>query len=168
MVAHDAPEAACTCGFHLLRERPTDRGCLVRGRAAGWGRLVEHEAGWRCEVARPLELLVARGRLRRAAPGVSPEAVAAELGSRYRCPVALEEGLDPPPRWSPPVVAALAAAGVTPALAVQGGPLGVSGLTVFGAAVMTLGVLGARQWAADRPDRGGRPDGPRPVGDGVD
>jgi hypothetical protein len=29
---------------------------LVLGRARGWGRVIPHEHGWRCEYAAPLEL----------------------------------------------------------------------------------------------------------------
>jgi hypothetical protein len=64
---HEAPDEACTCGIYAAREPatvwtylrgrddpPTIRSVL--GRVALWGRVVEHEHGWRVSHAVPLEL----------------------------------------------------------------------------------------------------------------
>jgi hypothetical protein len=65
---HEAPRERCTCGYYLLRDEalalcrgPYWRGiCLfmdtVLGRARGWGKVIPHERGWRCEYAAPVEL----------------------------------------------------------------------------------------------------------------
>jgi hypothetical protein len=91
---HGAPVASCTCGFHLLKEPGADLGAVAEGEALGWGRLVEHAAGWRCEWSRPVRVAIDRSRLERIEPGCDPEAVAAAIRDRYRCQVDL---VDPPP-----------------------------------------------------------------------
>jgi hypothetical protein len=64
---HDAPQQECTCGIYAAREPATvwtylrgrDDPPVVRrvlGRVALWGRVVEHEHGWRASHALPLEL----------------------------------------------------------------------------------------------------------------
>jgi hypothetical protein len=65
--AHEAPDLACGCGIHAAREpsavlsylRGRDEpGTVARvlGRVQLWGRVIEHEGGWRAERARPLEV----------------------------------------------------------------------------------------------------------------
>jgi hypothetical protein len=62
---HDAPAAGCMCGFHAAKDRElalpylvgrNDRGTVDRvlGLVALYGRVIEHEDGWRAEKAYPL------------------------------------------------------------------------------------------------------------------
>ena len=64
---HDAPEENCTCGIHAARDPATvwtylrgrnDPPTVGRalGRVALWGRVVEHEHGWRASHALPLDI----------------------------------------------------------------------------------------------------------------
>jgi hypothetical protein len=56
---HRAPAADCTCGLHGSKAIPLlkrTRGPSVIGRAALWGRVVEHELGYRAEFAYPQRL----------------------------------------------------------------------------------------------------------------
>ena len=56
--AHDAPEANCTCGIYAaksiehLRKNGYDR-CGIYGEVCLWGTVVEHEWGWRAQLAYP-------------------------------------------------------------------------------------------------------------------
>jgi hypothetical protein len=56
---HDAPDPACTCGLHgthgleVLRKTKCP---AVLGRVALWGRVVEHEHGYRAQFAYPQRL----------------------------------------------------------------------------------------------------------------
>lgn len=86
---HAAPVAACTCGFHLLKERGADLGAVAEGEALGWGHVVEHASGWRCEWSRPVRVVIDRNRLDRVEPGCDADAVADALRRRYRCDVEL-------------------------------------------------------------------------------
>ena len=61
---HSAPDFGCGCGYYLLKER---KGAIIGGnegisfvvaKAEGWGLVVEHEAGYRCEYVRPLAFYV--------------------------------------------------------------------------------------------------------------
>jgi hypothetical protein len=77
--AHDAPDERCTCGIHAARS-PDDVTTYLRGRddprtvarvvgrVRVWGRVVEHERGWRASHALPLELVVGDDALRRRLP----------------------------------------------------------------------------------------------------
>src|SRR5207237_8450730 len=62
---HDAPASGCLCGFHAARDREAalpylvgrdERGTVDRvlGLVALYGRVIEHEHGWRAERAYPL------------------------------------------------------------------------------------------------------------------
>lgn len=116
---HGAPVAACTCGFHLLKERGADLGAVAEGEALGWGRLVEHAAGWRCEWSRPVRIAIDRNRLERIEPGCDPDAVAGAIRSRYGCEVELVEPPDAPVEGRRLGLAALVlvgASGVAPLL----------------------------------------------------
>ena len=64
---HGAPHEACTCGIYAARDAAAvwtylrgrddaDTVARVLGRVLLWGRVVEHESGWRAERAYPLEL----------------------------------------------------------------------------------------------------------------
>ena len=77
---HSAPDETCTCGIHAAREpapvltylRGRDEPrtvARVLGRVALWGRVVEHEEGWRAEFAQPVDMarLIRAVRDRRAA-----------------------------------------------------------------------------------------------------
>lgn len=56
----DTPVEDCTCGFWFLcdLEAAICRADPVVGAIQGWGRVVEHEDGWRCEKAQVIALLV--------------------------------------------------------------------------------------------------------------
>jgi len=60
---HDAPNAACTCGIYAARSlesmdrpRPAWAPPPVVGTVSLWGRIVEHELGWRAAFAYPSRL----------------------------------------------------------------------------------------------------------------
>lgn len=93
---HAAPIASCTCGFHLLKERGADLGAVAEGEAVGWGHVVEHQSGWRCEWSRPVRVAIDRTRLERIEPGCDPDEVAAAIRARYRCRVEVVEPDDVP------------------------------------------------------------------------
>ena len=86
---HEAPGIRCSCGIWAFRDRaPAEAtaaayrhsgGAVAYGRVALWGRVVEHERGWRGQRARPLELLLC---------GADDE-VARELVEAYGLPVTL-------------------------------------------------------------------------------
>ena len=65
---HEAPDPACACGIHAAREPAAVLSYLhgrdeprtvarVLGRVQLWGRVVEHEGGWRAERAYPLDFV---------------------------------------------------------------------------------------------------------------
>jgi hypothetical protein len=73
---HVAPAAGCTCGIYAAREpaaawtylRGRDEPHTVArviGRVMLWGRVVEHEGGWRAERAYPLDVYTGDAALRR-------------------------------------------------------------------------------------------------------
>jgi hypothetical protein len=64
---HPAPASDCTCGIYAAREPAAvwtylrgrdevDTVARVLGRVLLWGRLVEHDCGWRAERAYPLDV----------------------------------------------------------------------------------------------------------------
>jgi hypothetical protein len=61
--AHDAPQAKCTCGVYAakslehLRENGYDR-CGIYGEVCLWGTVVEHDRGWRAQLAYPKNLFL--------------------------------------------------------------------------------------------------------------
>jgi hypothetical protein len=66
--SHDAPHEDCSCGIHAARDPASvwtylhgrDDPQTVRrvlGRVLLWGRVVEHELGWRASHARPLDFV---------------------------------------------------------------------------------------------------------------
>jgi hypothetical protein len=66
--SHDPPHEGCACGIHAARDPATvwtylqgrDDPHTVRrvlGRVLLWGRVVEHELGWRASHALPLDLV---------------------------------------------------------------------------------------------------------------
>jgi hypothetical protein len=61
--AHDAPQAKCTCGVYAakslehLRKNGYDR-CGIYGEVCLWGTVVEHERGWRAQLAYPKNLFL--------------------------------------------------------------------------------------------------------------
>jgi hypothetical protein len=66
--AHEAPGESCACGVHAAREPAAVLSYLrgrnepgtigrVLGRVLLWGRVVEHEGGWRASHAYPLDLV---------------------------------------------------------------------------------------------------------------
>ena len=61
--SHDAPQANCTCGVYAakslehLRKNGYDR-CGIYGEVCLWGTVVEHERGWRAQLAYPKNLFL--------------------------------------------------------------------------------------------------------------
>jgi hypothetical protein len=61
--SHEAPQAKCTCGVHAakslehLRKNGYDR-CGIYGEVCLWGTVVEHELGWRAQLAYPKNLFL--------------------------------------------------------------------------------------------------------------
>ena len=57
--SHEAPNVDCSCGLHATRELDLLRRTrcpAVLGRVALWGRVIEHEHGYRAELAYPQRL----------------------------------------------------------------------------------------------------------------
>lgn len=161
---HPAPQVSCRCGFHLLAGPPPDGGAIVRGRATGWGVLVEHEHGWRCRWARPVRLRLSCDRLSRAFPGAAPEAVAEQLAARYRCAVELvgeRREQSPSATLRPSSVLALVVAGAGPGLLAQGGALALAGAGCLLAGLATLALLAVCRRERARGRR--HPRSPEPV-----
>ena len=86
--AHEAPAEHCVCGVYACDDAHAAlfyahrSGSAVVGRTRLWGRVVEHEAGWRAERAYPDAIYVPREQFHDAADGV-----AAHLAHRYGVPV---------------------------------------------------------------------------------
>lgn len=88
------PDSACECGVWALRTRESadevfgayaDSGVPVAiGRVALWGRIIEHNRGWRGQFAYPLDL---------EAFGAAPAAVA-DLAEQYGVPAQLLTAAD--------------------------------------------------------------------------
>jgi hypothetical protein len=61
--SHEAPQAKCTCGVYAakslehLRKNGYDR-CGIYGEVCLWGTVVEHERGWRAQLAYPKNLFL--------------------------------------------------------------------------------------------------------------
>ncbi len=61
--SHEAPQAKCTCGVYAakslehLRKNGYDR-CGIYGEVCLWGTVVEHEWGWRAQLAYPKNLFL--------------------------------------------------------------------------------------------------------------
>jgi hypothetical protein len=61
--SHEAPQAKCTCGVYAakslehLRKNGYDR-CGIYGEVCLWGAVVEHERGWRAQLAYPKNLFL--------------------------------------------------------------------------------------------------------------
>lgn len=50
----EAPQEKCTCGFYLAQNAANAfRYGYVLGEVCGWGKVIEHEDGWRTEYAYP-------------------------------------------------------------------------------------------------------------------
>lgn len=100
---HQAPLEGCSCGLYALREQPPlsllaqylpartpgelDRG-VIWGRVQLAGKVIEHEEGYRGELARVLELVPVRGQ----------ESVAQMLAATYHARVSSELSLLDPVR----------------------------------------------------------------------
>jgi hypothetical protein len=93
-VAHEAPSPSCECGIHAGRELgawdhylavgPEER---VFGRVLLWGAVLEGRAGWRGELARPVEIFVP--------PAVAGAPEVARALQAYGVPVHVLEALEP-------------------------------------------------------------------------
>jgi hypothetical protein len=62
---HESPQGDCRCGVyaaktfgHLRRMRYTESERWIRGEVFLWGRMVEHEEGWRAQFAYPKNFIV--------------------------------------------------------------------------------------------------------------
>jgi hypothetical protein len=81
---HEAPDEQCVCGVYACDEAGAAlfyahrSGSAVVGRTKLWGRVVEHEAGWRAERSYPQAVYVPREHFAETA-----EDVAAHLAHRY-------------------------------------------------------------------------------------
>lgn len=88
---HDSPANGCSCGVWALKN-PRDAWLtrkeyhagrrLALGRVQLWGRVIEHNRGYRAEYARPLSLLLLGGTQKQAD----------ELAAFYRCEVKVRSG----------------------------------------------------------------------------
>lgn len=57
------PTWDCNCGYWLLKDAPPQwwhprHRNEVFGTTTGWGRIIEHEDGWRCEYIKPQSLII--------------------------------------------------------------------------------------------------------------
>jgi hypothetical protein len=88
---HEAgPDAVCACGIWALRQRGgaerlmgsyrDSGGATALGRVALWGRIIEHENGWRGQFAYPLDVVVFNG----------TEEMARDIGDAYAVDVSLD------------------------------------------------------------------------------
>lgn len=105
---HDAPAEGCMCGLYavchpmLLNEIHWDTappegieklpGVLVIGQVSMWGRVIQHERGWRAQHAYPTHLYVF----------TTDTALAETLRERYRVPVACGDEAERLRRTLPP------------------------------------------------------------------
>jgi len=60
---HEAPQATCTCGIYAAKsfDDLRDQGYLrrgIRGEVYLWGKVIEHQSGWRAQFAYPKTLLL--------------------------------------------------------------------------------------------------------------
>ncbi len=91
---HEAPDEQCACGVYACDDANAAlfyahrSGSAVVGRTKLWGRVVEHEAGWRAERSYPESVYVPREHFEETA-----DDVAAHLARRYGVPVYVVEEL---------------------------------------------------------------------------
>ena len=91
---HEAPHEQCVCGVYACDDANAAlfyahrSGSAVVGRTKLWGRVVEHEAGWRAERSYPESVYVPREHFEETA-----DDVAAHLARRYGVPVRVVEEL---------------------------------------------------------------------------
>lgn len=95
--SHEAPDPDCMCGFWALQTEEQMHAVmtlalaelgrsvvLAYGRVQLWGRVIEHDLGYRAQFARPYDITVVQG----------SDATAAGLRDRYACDV--NPGVAPP------------------------------------------------------------------------
>jgi hypothetical protein len=91
---HEAPDEQCVCGVYACDDANAAlfyahrSGSAVVGRTKLWGRVVEHEAGWRAERSYPESVYVPREQFEETA-----DDVAAHLSRRYGVAVHVVEEL---------------------------------------------------------------------------
>jgi hypothetical protein len=100
--AHTIPQADCSCGIYAFKTRQDLEGSEyaqmpVHGRVALWGRVIEHEHGYRAQRAYPAQLWVAAH---------LPIGVVDQLRTKYGVPIvgtfpAGGEWVEPPPAAPP-------------------------------------------------------------------
>ncbi|MGB6477082.1 MAG: hypothetical protein WBF04_23765 [Candidatus Sulfotelmatobacter sp.] len=82
--SHEAPQAKCTCGVYAakslehLRKKGYDR-CGIYGEVCLWGTVVEHERGWRAQLAYPENLFLSPDALPFTLAEISPRLQALTL-----------------------------------------------------------------------------------------
>lgn len=107
-ISHDAPDAGCNCGLHAYYElypHLTTAPRMVAGAIVAWGRVVEHERGFRAQYARPLALLDARSYRPAMNHNMGPsEAAIRAVADAYDVPVLDRLELDAYARWHGQVV----------------------------------------------------------------
>lgn len=86
---HDAPDPRCTCGIYaarslqaLDRPRPAWPPPPVVGTVSLWGRVIEHERGWRAAFAYPARLLLVCAMCAWFEPGPGTPSTVHEFGGR--------------------------------------------------------------------------------------
>jgi hypothetical protein len=90
----DAPVASCRCGIYATATEEAARHIAttwcgeVLGRVALWGRVIEHQTGWRAEYAYPIELGLVAYRS-------SGEPLRAALEGAYGVPVSIWKPVGP-------------------------------------------------------------------------
>jgi hypothetical protein len=57
---HTAPHAGCSCGIYVAasRDEASHYGHGIAVEVFGWGRVIEHSGGWRCQFAYPKKIYV--------------------------------------------------------------------------------------------------------------
>lgn len=89
--SHDAPHPECSCGLYayasqdLMEERYVGavHNAYVCGAVIAWGKVCEHEDGWKAQFARPLCLKEEAGR----------ENLVSKIAENYRIPIVPEDML---------------------------------------------------------------------------
>lgn len=81
--AHRAPDRSCECGVYATKRAPDVPLSAVAGPVYLWGRVIEHELGYRAEFAYPHELTLVYGH----ATSPFDQRSARELERTYRVPV---------------------------------------------------------------------------------
>lgn len=79
-VVHEAPKQDCSCGVYACEREleiqyNAENGPFVWGRVALWGRVVQHNKGWRAQYAYPVSLVLVNAPHNGIYPGMSSDYV---------------------------------------------------------------------------------------------